>query len=139
MHIRSAIYGKKESEYYWKATEWWLNGHWSILWMVTERWLKSPFSLHGMKGFRLVIAEISPIRRTTLSNQSINQSDLAICNFFPVFQSLYYGSNLTNVSVLTSTCLGNQVVLINSLIAVLRRIGNVSALKRRRAVLQRCM
>ena len=68
MHIRSVIYGKKkESEYSWKATEWWLNGtEWSLNgdWNVpaiqsTEWWLKgdwmAPFSFHGIVAFRLVI------------------------------------------------------------------------------------
>ena len=58
MHIRSVIYGKKESEYYWKATEWWLNGtEWSLKctchsvdWMVTERWLNGAFQFSRNGG-----------------------------------------------------------------------------------------
>ena len=48
----------KESEYYWKATEWWLNGtEWSLKcichsvdWMVTERWLNGAFQFSRNGG-----------------------------------------------------------------------------------------
>ena len=63
----SYVRKKKEIEFYWKATELWLNGtEWSLnghcnvpAIQSTEWWLKrdwmAPFSFHWMVAFRLVI------------------------------------------------------------------------------------
>ena len=46
MHIRSVIYGNKESKYHWKATEWWLNGHWNVPAIQSTKWWRFVLCKH---------------------------------------------------------------------------------------------
>ena len=94
LHIRSVIYGKKESEHYWKAAEWWMNGtEWSLKctchsvdWMVTDRWLNGAFQFSRNGGvwscedFRLKItlsvenlAYVSHLSRSLQKNKHVRQ------------------------------------------------------------------
>ena len=118
MHIRSVIYEKKESEYHWKATEWWLNGtEWSLKstchsveWMVTERWLNGasvqkvlpesvvlPLSAsHGRPKYREVICIVNAFLQPS-SNSKCGVEFFYVVdyvpwnNFFPDY-SLFYSS-----------------------------------------------